>query len=1416
VQRTLFRSRHRRWAVRLFAAIALALAGNASLGLSVASALPSAFATEGPAAGQISDQARGIAIEQESGDVYVADRDNERIDKFGPEGQFLLAWGWGVADGSTEALQTCTTTCFKGFGGEFFKGSGAGEFSGAEGIAVDNDPLSASHGDVYVVDSGNHRVQKFGPEGEFILMLGGEVNAGTKEDLCLAGEECQAGVAGTGPGEFEVLTGRAIAVGAGGAVYVGDENRVQRFSAAGVLGSEIPLPGVGRVENLAVDSAGNVYIQSNERTGVRKYDATGAELGSPRDEAGFGGALTITIGPADELLLNDLQERHHVLAFNAAGEQSASFDVGGDVEDGHRGIAYSENTKALYVLNAGRVRIVTQPPPGPFILSGSETASEIQQTSATLGAMINPEGAASEYHFEYGTTTAYGESTPISASLNAVNEVQSVTVAATGGGFTLAFKGEPSVEIPFSATAAEMQAALEGVPGLGAGQVAVGGEPGGPWSVEFTGARAGENVPELSADPEHLTGPGPEPSAAVATTTPGFSLFDDRAASAAIKELQPSTTYHFRVVATNGSQTTFGLDETFTTLPPVSIEGTSALQVNATSARLQAQLNPHGVASTYHFEYGTSTAYGTSVPIPDGSVGAGTSESTVSNLIQDLLPSTTYHYRVVAGNELGSVQGPDRSLTTQGAASILPDGRDWELVSPQNKHGSPLEPITEEGGVIQAAAGGGGLAYVALGPVNGEPKGVRSPTDSQLLSTRSPDGWSTQDITTPHEEITIIHAGFPSEYRVFSEDLSASIVEPEGATPLSAQTTERTAYRREADGEFVPLVTAANVPAGTKFASEVQFRTSTPNLSHTLLVSSQVLAGGFEAGFEPEGAPSLYELSGGSLELVSVLPSGEASAEAGMTAGVGRNDLNMRGAISSDGNRVVFETETNGTKAHLYLRDVGLGQTVQLDELQPGAAGGQGKVAFQAASSDGNRVFFTDASRLSADATARFGQPDLYMCEIKASAGHLTCALTDLSVDHNAGEAANVQGEVSAIDAGGSHVYFAANGVLTSAPNAQGEHAVPGVCNSAGEAACNLYEYDTNTRQISLVAVLSSHDDPDWAGSTNVHVLGNLTARSSPDGRYLTFMSQRSLTGYDNRDARSGEADAEVYLFDSASGKLGCVSCDPSGARPQGVFDPPRETFPGLLVDRPRSWRERWLAGSVPGWTLGPSNEVALYQSRYLSNSGRTFFNAADALVPQDTNNVEDVYQYEPAGIGDCTSSSSTFSSSSAGCVNLISSGSSKEESAFLDASESGDEAFFLTASRLTPSDVDGALDVYDAHICSASSPCPPAPPPPAPACEGDACQSPSAPPNDATPGSLTYKGPGNASPPPPAKVKARPLTKAQLLARALKACKAKKPKHKRLSCEKQARKRYAAKKSAKANKRAKAKKATHPQGGGR
>jgi hypothetical protein len=397
----------------------------------------------------------------------------------------------------------------------------------------------------------------------------------------------------------------------------------------------------------------------------------------------------------------------------------------------------------------------------------------------------------------------------------------------------------------------------------------------------------------------------------------------------------------------------------------------------------------------------------------------------------------------------------------------------------------------------------------------------------------------------------------------------------------------------------------------------------------------------------------------------------------------------------------------------------------------------------------------------------------------------LTCELSDLTVDAHPGQAANVRGDVLGIGNAGRYVYFVATGALT-------DSALNGRCpEPANSESCeNLYVADTVTGTTTSIASLSEHDAPDWDARGGVD-LGEVTARVSSNGRYLAFMSRRSLSGYDNRDVSNGERDQEVYLYDRTDGSLGCASCDPSGQRPTGVFD--AGEFPGLLVDRPRIWIGQRLAGSIPGWTRVDVSH-ALYQSRYLSDSGRLFFNSPSPLVPADANGQEDVYEYEPSGVGSCAAA--------VGCVGLMSSGSSNEESAFLDASETGDDSFFLTAAALSSSDVDQAFDVYDARACTSSSPCLPAAAGPSPECSTSAtCQPDLA----AQPGifgpapSASIGSSGNVRPATSAvaKPKPKPLTRAQKYAKAVKACK-KLAKKRRAACLKKAKRQFGPKHSGK------------------
>jgi hypothetical protein len=873
--------------------------------------------------------------------------------------------------------------------------------------------------------------------------------------------------------------------------------------------------------------------------------------------------------------------------------------------------------------------------------------------------------------------------------------------------------------------------------------------------------------------------------------------------------------------AGTGEVVVFGPDQPAP--PKVESNSESFSSVTSRGASLEAKINPQSeageAATAYHFEYGpcptldpsscVGAAY-TEVPGSAGQLSPDYESHQVSAVLEGLSPHTTYHFRAVARNSHNQENeyepGAELTFTTEAAGGelVLPDNRGWELVSPPNKEGADIEPLAETG-VIQAAASGNGITYLANAPTEASPQGYA--IKAQVLSSRSSAAWSSRDISIPHSSAPGITNG--QEYDFFNPELTLSAVQPFGEfnPGLSAEASESTAYLHDLSGScgsdcYHPLVTGkpgfANVPAGTVFgeAEECQpkvtgtgaprpicgpqFVGASEDLSHVVLRSSEALTG---------GAHGLFEWNEGSLSPVSVLPDGEATADAGL----GLESKSARGAISTDGSQIVWEAVSG-----LYLRDMTLDETVQLDKAEAKCEGEakctSGGARFQIANTDGSRIFFTDENRLTSDSGATpEKRADLYECQIVFDP-KLSCELSDLTPERG-GEAASVQGGVLGASSDGSYLYFVAKGVQSGA-NGEGKGPTSG--------KPNLYvRHEAST---SFIATLASGDEHDWE-----ETLRGQPTRVSPNGQYLELMSQGSPTGYDNRDLTTGQPTAEVYLYDAATSKLTCASCMPTAVRPVGAEYHKLEPGTGGLVGGPRGiWPASALvAANVPGWTAIENKGESRYQPRYLNDEGRLFFNSADALVPQDSNGTEDVYEYEPAGIGGCSEAGETFSARAGGCVSLISSGSSNKESAFLDASESGNDVFFLTYSRLSPIDTDNSIDVYDAHVCTGASPCIAYPTVQSPPCTTEAsCKaSPSPQPSIfGAPPSATFQGPGNLAPAAVVKAKAKPLTRARKLSKALAACHKDRKKAKRANCEKAARKKYGPIKRAKKKTRKKGK----------
>jgi hypothetical protein len=135
-----------------------------------------------------------------------------------------------------------------------------------------------------------------------------------------------------------------------------------------------------------------------------------------------------------------------------------------------------------------------------------------------------------------------------------------------------------------------------------------------------------------------------------------------------ISGLAPSTTYHFRIVASNGSGTALGNDQSFTTVGPPAVQTGPAESVTTTSATLTGALDPKGSSTTWFFDYGTSTAYTARTPVQDG--GSSPGARAISIVLSNITPNTTYHYRLVATNSAGTTLGSDATLTTLPSVTI--------------------------------------------------------------------------------------------------------------------------------------------------------------------------------------------------------------------------------------------------------------------------------------------------------------------------------------------------------------------------------------------------------------------------------------------------------------------------------------------------------------------------------------------------------------------------------------------------------------------------------------------------------------------------------------------------------------------------------------------------------------------------
>lgn len=586
------------------------------------------------------------------------------------------------------------------------------------------------------------------------------------------------------------------------------------------------------------------------------------------------------------------------------------------------------------------------------------------------------------------------------------------------------------------------------------------------------------------------------------------------------------------------------------------------------------------------------------------------------------------------------------------AAAALPDGRAYELVSPPDT--GSVTPL--------AAAMGSSDGFDCFETDLATPDGERVTFNSDIggleglagngvlnlyEAFRTPSGWVTESKSATGQQTTHPDGGLClSSDHEYSTLLTGGEPFDKGSLVINGK---ETSYFRKPDGSFV---LAGEGDAGTDQKANIKWISDGGR--HIILTSKVRLesnaptgVGGKTSYITAEPAVNaVYDRTPPGLKVLSLLPNGQAPNSATETTF-------YRGA-STDGSSIVFEVIKSTGPATLYEHS-GEGPTVP---IASGAA--TGDYRFGAISADGRRVVYLEEGPAGTSSPPR---GSIYLFD----------ASTATSVPVTAGaEAAIIN-----VSKDGQRIYF------TSDESLSGSGANPlGATAEAG--APNLYAWDAETESAHYVATVAPADIEtveenltEWmrtvANSQQGALVGRMEdpSRTTPDGSVFIFQASGNVTGYD-----SG-GHSEVYRYDGTSDELVCMSC-PEGAATGNAF---------------------LQKGAIPP-TIGLS---ALARIDNVSTDGRTvFFMTGDALVPDDTNEEVDVYEWE------------------GGAVSLITSGKSPVPALLYGMSASGRDVFFLTNDQLVPQDISSVVSLYDARIGGGF----PAPGPVS-TCEEDQCQGP-------------------------------------------------------------------------------------------
>lgn len=1097
----------------------------------------------------------------------------------------------------------------------------------------------------------------------------------------------------------------------GGFAYVAEieAGRIEKFTTAGAPSDFSATPGSNAIEGVGFRNGtaesqlavapGDGSIYATKGNSILAFKPSGEPLEftagtnpGTNEISGFGELLGVAVDDDGNIYAGDYGNGGVVNVYASTGEFLTSFpssEAAGIAVDSTGAVYVNrwhlEVTK--YVPDSLPVSATTAYSEQGVVVSEPTYAISIDRKSDDLYAVVRADRISqfSSAGIKIGTFAASGSGSIIESDGVAVIESTNEVLASSRGGARQVSIFGPGVIVPTVETAEAFE--VTGSSAVLRGSVNPSDIPVDECYFEIGNTAGAYDQVTPCEDPDAgEIGNGDAPVEVSAPTS----------------DLSAGTEYHFRLVATNVNGPAYGEDLAFLTKGPT-IARTEVINAFVNEATVEAEINPGGSPTNVIVEYGETASYGQVTP--QQPVGADEEMHELRTRLGDLAPNTIYHYRFVASNEDGTAKGPDRVFRTAitgvgtglscpndalrtGPALRLPDCRSYELVSPVDKNGGDISSLVDISGnpasLNQSSVDGNKLTYTSAQGF-GDAQGV--PYVSQYIASRSTAGWRSHSINSP-QGISAQPVGqrVDLEFRLFSEDLCDSV-----------------------------LVNATDAPLASGVPSGVPNLYRRSNCGTESLRALTTMAHGQDEpqveGLSGDGAcvvfrapfVGLYESCGaGSVQRIGVLPNGDPEPEA-IAGGTIFGQTQIRQSVvqhnvSDDGSRVYWLT-SNRT---LYLRINAMQEQSSIGEsgecAEPAKActvpvSAESGVVFHGATPDGQEAIYSSGT-------------NYYRFDLASgSSTFLFSALSDLT------------GFVGMSD-DATRLYVISEDSLGS----QGSPGKP-----------NLFFVDLNISapdRFKLVGTLESQDIKTIGRYLLSGQAYQRTSRVTDDGRYLVFTTRASLTGYDNRDRVTGEADSELFRFDalgnSGAGRLDCISCNPTGQRPIGRAIGV-DGFPSL---------ENRFAGFVPPFT------TAFHASRAITeDGGKVFFNSFDPLLPIDTNGREDVYQWSSPGAGSCDVDSDAYSEPNGGCLSLISSGESASDSYFVDADPVGRNVFFATGSSLVQKDP-GQFDIYVAREGGGFA-APPGPPSP---CEGEACQGPFVPPTDLTPGSESFQGPGNAA----------------------------------------------------------------------